>query len=342
MCNCRINGGYKMQYSMLENGMDFIISGVLHLQNAEEKDVEESTRDRELKYALLHLSSGIELVFKSRLNIEHWTYIFEDMNKASKKSYKDGSLKTVDSNTAIDRLEKMCGYSFDEKQKAHLKKLRDTRNRFEHGFINNNPKAVESIINKAVEVIVDFLGKNYDEFEIPSNISLLEDNKGLTDREKEYYKELTVVIKDLKSHHDDAVKLARSRALNITLEEDLIDCPECGEKLLRCGDDDTKCECYFCGYSEDSMNVAKKYIENILRISEYEVGHHGGEFPLYICPDCDYESMVKTDDSYICFNCGIKYELEELSECTYCGRLFYPTDDEFDCRDCMEKIYEKM
>ena len=62
-----------MQYSMLENGMDFIISGILHLQKAESENVEENIQGRELKYALLHLSSGIELVFKSRLNIEHWT-----------------------------------------------------------------------------------------------------------------------------------------------------------------------------------------------------------------------------------------------------------------------------
>ena len=330
-----------MKYSMLENGMDFIISGISYLQKAEQEDIEQSIQDRELKYALLHLSSGIELVFKSRLNIEHWTYIFDDMNKASKKSYRDGSLKTVDSSTAIDRLEKMCGYIFDAKQKEHLKRLRDARNRFEHGFIDNNQRAIENIINKALEVIVDFLGKNYDEFEIPSNISLLEDNEGLTDREKDYYKELTVTIKGLKSHHDDAVKLALSRALNITLEEYLIECPECGEKLLRHGDGDTKCECYFCGYSDDSMNVAKRYIENVLNISEYEVGHHGGEFPLYICPDCGSESMVKANGSYFCFECGMKYNLDDLRECTSCGELFYPLDDECVCRDCMESLFEE-
>ena len=250
-----------MQYSMLENGMDFIISGILHLQKAESENVEENIQGRELKYALLHLSSGIELVFKSRLNIEHWTYIFEDMNKASKKSYKDGSLKTADSNTAIDRLEKLCDYSFDEKQKMHLKKLREARNRFEHGYINNNPKAIENIINNAVKVIVDFLDKNYQEFEIPSNMDLSE---GLTDNERELFKKLTIEIKSLKNHHDDALKLAHSRAMNTTLEEDLMECPECGEKFLRYADDDKKCECYFCGYSDESNNVAKRYIENIL------------------------------------------------------------------------------
>ena len=67
----RRNGGVKVQYTMLENGMDFIISGILHLQKAESENAEENIQGRELKYAFLHSSSGIELVFKSRLNIEH-------------------------------------------------------------------------------------------------------------------------------------------------------------------------------------------------------------------------------------------------------------------------------
>ena len=297
-----------MQYSMLENGMDFIISGILHLQKAESENVEENIQGRELKYALLHLSSGIELVFKSRLNIEHWTYIFEDMNKASKKSYKDGSLKTADSNTAIDRLEKLCDYSFDEKQKMHLKKLREARNRFEHGYINNNPKAIENIINNAVKVIVDFLDKNYQEFEIPSNMDLSE---GLTDNERELFKKLT------------------------------IECPECGEKFLRYADDDKKCECYFCGYSDESNNVAKRYIENILQIPEYESVYDREDFPMYTCLDCNIESLVKTNNFYFCFNCGMKYNLDELKNCNSCGKLFYTINDEFTCEACIERLNNK-
>ena len=327
-----------MQYSMLENGMDFIISGILHLQKAESENVEENIQGRELKYALLHLSSGIELVFKSRLNIEHWTYIFEDMNKASKNSYKDGSLKTADSNTAIDRLEKLCDYSFDKKQKMHLKKLREARNRFEHGYINNNPKAIENIINNAVKVIVDFLDKNYQEFEIPSNMDLSE---GLTDNERELFKKLTIEIKSLKNHHDDALKLAHSRAMNTTLEEDLMECPQCGEKFLRYADDDKKCECYFCGYSDESNNVAKRYIENILQIPEYESVYDGEDFPLYTCLDCNIESLVKTNNFYFCFNCGMKYNLDELKNCNSCGKLFYTINDEFACEACIERLNNK-
>ena len=318
--------------------MDFIISGILHLQKAESENVEENIQGRELKYALLHLSSGIELVFKSRLNIEHWTYIFEDMNKASKKSYKDGSLKTADSNTSIDRLEKLCDYSFDKEQKIYLKKLREARNRFEHGYINNNPKAIENIINNAVKVIVDFLDKNYQEFEIPSNMDLSE---GLTDNERELLKKLTIEIKSLKNHHDDALKLAHSRAMNTTLEEYLMECPECGEKFLRYADDDKKCECYFCGYSDESNNVAKRYIENILQIPEYESVYDGEDFPLYTCLECNIESLVKTDNIYFCFNCGMKYNLDELNNCNSCGKLFYPINDEFAREACIERLNNK-
>ncbi len=49
---------------MLENGLDFIVSGLTHLKQAEKENIEESEQDRDLKYVLLHLSSGIELFLK--------------------------------------------------------------------------------------------------------------------------------------------------------------------------------------------------------------------------------------------------------------------------------------
>ena len=52
---------YKMEWILLYQ----------ELQKAESENAEENIQGRELKYAFLHSSSGIELVFKSRLNIEH-------------------------------------------------------------------------------------------------------------------------------------------------------------------------------------------------------------------------------------------------------------------------------
>ena len=84
------------------------------------------------------------------------------------------------------------------------------------------------------------------------------------------------------------------------------------------------------------LMLQKKYIEKVLHISEYEVGNHVGEFPLFTCPDCDTDSMVKTDSSYFCFCCGTKYQLNEMKYCERCGELFFPIDDDFICKDCMD------
>src|SRR4030095_5920957 len=48
-----------VQLSMLENGLDFIASGLKHIASPISKF--------DLKYAVLHLSAGIELVLKDRL-----------------------------------------------------------------------------------------------------------------------------------------------------------------------------------------------------------------------------------------------------------------------------------
>ena len=147
----------------------------------------------------------------------------------------------------------------------------------------------------------------------------------------------------MKNHHDDALKLASARAVSITLEEDLMECPECGEKFLRYADeeDDLKCECYFCGYSDDSNNVAKRYIENILHICEHETVNDGEKFPLYECLLCEHKSMVKTNDFYFCFNCGMKFELKDLQNCISCGKLFLGVDNETFCSNCAKSLSDK-
>ena len=325
---------------MLENGLDFILNSIIHLQEAEKNGISEDLQAKELKYALLNLSSGIELVFKSRLKNEHWTYIFADMNTAKRKNYLDGSLKTVDSSTAIERLENLCEYSFLDKHKSALKKLREARNRFEHGEIDNNQRAIESIINNAIVVIAKFIQDNYAEFEMPNSM----EHVGFTKKEKDLYKKLVNEIAKLNKHHDDAVNLAKARALDITLEEDLMICPECGEKLLRHVNEDENCECYFCGYSDLPEETARKYVENVLNISEYEEVKNGGEFPIYKCPNCESEAMVyiESDNIYKCFNCGIRYDKDELESCDYCGQLYWLEESEMPfCEKCADYLKNK-
>ncbi|HWB98353.1 MAG TPA: hypothetical protein VG672_16685 [Bryobacteraceae bacterium] len=65
------------EFSLLENGLDFLLSSLEHLTAASTSTVVKTGKassnvlppdqKRHLKYALLHLCSSIELIFKERL-----------------------------------------------------------------------------------------------------------------------------------------------------------------------------------------------------------------------------------------------------------------------------------
>lgn len=63
-------------FGLLENGLDFVKSAVNYLVGYREKS--------DLKYGILHLSAGIELILKYRLSKEHWSLVFQNFDKVSK------------------------------------------------------------------------------------------------------------------------------------------------------------------------------------------------------------------------------------------------------------------
>jgi len=234
-----------MNKTMLENGLDFILDAAKQLKYAEETK-DEIERDRAIKYSLLHLLSGIELVMKARLFLGDWTYIFADMNNANKKDLFDGTLKTVDYSKCVERLERLCGLTFTEKDKKAFEDLRKRRNCVEHFKVQDNIYAMETVINHALSATINFLHDNNEEFYCPSKIDLngSEDSCGVSDEENRLMDEITSVISSLKKHYKDAVKYAMDRAdkQGLCLEEERVMCPSCGEKLLVA--DAGKVHCY--------------------------------------------------------------------------------------------------
>lgn len=107
----------NIQFDLIENGLDFITSGVEHI--LKEKS------PHELKYAILHLSAGTELLLKEMLKIEHWTLIFENPNHAKYELLKNGEFKSVDFETLIIRLTNICQIKITDKEKSILKQLKN-------------------------------------------------------------------------------------------------------------------------------------------------------------------------------------------------------------------------
>ena len=116
---------------MLENGLDFVRSSLDHLTAAQAAR-DNQNQKRYLKYALIHLCSGIGLVLKERLKQEGWQLLFQDLNKAAEKTYESGDFKSVDFLTLQERLENESLVQFTSAQKAELKSFRSRRNRVEH------------------------------------------------------------------------------------------------------------------------------------------------------------------------------------------------------------------
>lgn len=327
-----------MTFTMLENGLDFVIDAVMHLKEAEKEGCVE--KEKHIKYSLLHLSSGIELILKSRLYRENWTYIFADMNKANKKMLVNGELKSVDSATLINRLEILCDIQIEKKTKEAFEDLRKRRNQMEHFTVKDTFLSIEACINKALGEIIEFIQKNYNDFTTPTVISLKEDDGafGLTEQEDRLMQELIKRTGELKKHYEDAKNMAIAKANDEALLEDLLECPSCREKLLKLNYNNKNiCHCYLCAYEGDGEKVADEYLGVIKNLNRYEIVKDGGEYPLYGCPMCGKTAFLNIDDKFICFSCEAYYYEDEIGSCFGCGSVYEKKDEDLGyCPDCLE------
>ncbi len=334
-----------MHGTMMENGLDYILDSVAKLKHYDDsKDPDEKRND--IKYSLLHLLSGIELVLKARLYVENWTYIFSRMDDADRNKLEAGNFNSIEFSKCIDRLERVCGVTIGEKDKKAFLDLKETRNKVEHFFVNESVEAVRSKIDKALAAVISFITNNYDVFNDSPIIDIRkEENGALSDTEKRYIEEINTKVAELASQYQKALDLAIKRAESVIQLEDLMICPNCGENVLVINDDDAdnSCHCYFCNYVDNGATTARKFVSNVLRLDEYRTIKDGGEYPLYTCPDCGNNSLVRTDEGYVCFSCRMKYAKDEISECEECGELYTCNDDIDDglCDNCKEWRREK-
>ncbi len=70
------------EWGLLENAIDYLREAVRRLEG----DVDR----RDLKYAILHLGAGLELLLKERLRQEDWRQLFRDPACAIEEEYRSG------------------------------------------------------------------------------------------------------------------------------------------------------------------------------------------------------------------------------------------------------------
>ena len=317
-----------MNYTVLENGLDFILMAVNDLSIINEASTGNEAKKRLIKYTLLHLSSGIELVLKHRLLQEHWTYVFADMNKAKKEALQTGDFKSADSETILDRLINLCDIALTQEELKDLRNLRNRRNKAEHFNLNENILSIESIIHKSISILIKLVVEHYD----------LEE---FTDEESHLFSQIKSLLRQSQQHYDDAKVIANKELEQTGMEDYVTTCPECEEEFL-IRDDGARC--IFCGYEATGEEAARDYIFNILGISEYETVKDGGEFPQYECPECGNESLIFNMETgkAICFSCDYDDDVSNFSFCSDCGMPFVDTTNEIGiCATCAEYKFNK-
>lgn len=311
-----------INFTVLENGLDFILSATANIIYSYDKF--------SVKYGVLHMSSGLELIFKSKIIEEDWKQVFQNVDKADEKLFKSGNFQSVNSKTCEKRLEEVFNVNFSQDEKEILKIIREKRNRLEHLSIIDSSNSLKAYLVKFLNLVINFISNNFKMSEMNAEeIKLLDEIRIRLGQFEEF-------VEHRWNEIYEKVKLYSQ--YNTTFV-----CPSCYEKAL-ITDDGAKC--LFCGYSEESRKVAQKYIDEILNINEYEMVTQGGEYPLYECKECGSESFIYDDNLkiYKCINCSQEASESETFNCDDCGQPYIVFDFDEDiglCGDCLDLAYEK-
>jgi hypothetical protein len=305
----------EVQLSMLENGLDFIRSGLKHIADPISKF--------DLKYAVLHLSAGIELVLKDRLRREDWTQIFVNPEDATDEKLKSGNFKSVNLHLCLERLEEHC--PVDLPDKALLLSFKEQRNPIDHFELNHSRAALEASSAIVLGALLDFIREAYEEDDFSSDESdLLQEIRTslaeFTRFTNERMVDIQPLLEDHKKHYDQIVA-----------------CPSCMQDALMA---DCDVRCAFCGYAATAEDAAELYIANTLGVSRYYCMKEGETYPLRNCPNCDNEALVfeegYTETDGVCFACGKTPSPGDYVTCDQCQELCDPEDRSGGmCPDCL-------
>lgn len=294
-----VNADKRVAFTLLENALDFIYEATGRLGS--------EPTERDLKYAVLHLTSGIELILKERLRQEHWALVFQDVDKANHKAYEAGSFQSVTFRDCLTRLKGVCDVVISDDDSQTLTTLRDKRNRLEHFGIVDTDEAIQAAAAKCLIFVLDFIRD-----ELADGISGHETIMGqIRDRCLAFEKFVTKRLMSIKP--------------SLAQFSEVLTCPRCLQETMVL--DDASVRCLFCSSSPTPEEAAAEYVSNVLQVSYRDV-NKGADWPLSYCSACGHETRVVMDDPaggpigkrFVCFAC--EQASRNMDFCGSCGEPY--------------------
>lgn len=340
----------KIEFDLLTNGLDFVLASIYSTVEAE-KDISK------IKYAILHLSAGVELILKHRLSLEHWSLIFEDISKAKRANLNTGDFMSVNYNTCLNRLQNICSVELISKDLSIIASLRRQRNKIEHFAFKENVEALKSSLSKVLSIVINFIDEEFErsEFSEVNN----EYYKEIRVKSSEFAKFVRLRLSQLKEQLESQLWLGRcdhclqqtvcideasSRLICLFCNQidssKIITCPECLMNSLILDGWNATVYCLKCKYTEDPEKIAMNYIEKIDGHSFHIACVDGDDSVKTLCFECGSDSLIKKDDEYICLCCQGNWSTENVRGCDSCGEL-YCNNEELDysmncCDACIQ------
>ncbi|MFB9580040.1 hypothetical protein [Streptomyces goshikiensis] len=314
------------------NGLDYLVS-VVELLGHDEG----TASARDLKYAVLHLAAGAEVLLKARLHMEHWSLVFTDPGAATRKALEDGTLSSCTPGQTRKRLENIVGIQFASREEQALKDLASSRNALQHwGLIGDRASA--AVVTSTTATVLNFLVSFVDTHLLPK---LKESERSAAEREMEHVRDGLHYIEEYVQERmkDLAPRLGPVRRTTVQ-------CPLCGQWALVVpgfeggpgagGIGDTyNVECLFCTASLNAVEAAHEYNATIVGRSMGAEEYDGPE-GIYTCPLCPHHLLVRgvftaaDRDRAVdfCFGCATGFD--SMQECQRCGAV-QPAEDVHRC-----------
>ncbi|MFF7338508.1 hypothetical protein ACFZAT_14285 [Streptomyces sp. NPDC008163] len=277
--------------------LDFppILNGIDYLTSVVDLLLADPVGPRELKYAVIHLNAAAEVLLKARLQDEHWSLVFDDPRKATRRAFASGTFTSCTMADAVTRLRDTAQVTLTEDEQNVLKRLGQDRNALQHYGLTHSARAVESRTGQALDFLLRFLKEELlsgDRYEAGLNsqvpLSLVMN--------------ISVRVRDISTYRTERRKRLRGVLKDVTRRT--LACHECGELALVIGD-----RCYFCDFPIGSFRP--EHVADMVLMSE--ACTKGGPDPQSVIGHCMHclkrawvPAVATAADSTprpFCFNC---------------------------------------
>ncbi len=240
--------------------------------------------DKELKAALITITTSVELLLKCKIAFVDWTQIFQYPNKADKIKLLNGDFFSVKFEDCLTRIESISSIKFSDKTKDDIDKIRKIRNKITHFHYDTKCEEFISLISIGLDIFIEFY-RNYILTEFCEDKDRTKDIDSDLKEVKNYVSTRLITLKE------------KYKAFDKPKTFYFCECNNCLQDAFIIQDKNTV-KCTFCGQEDDIKWIAEV--------------HSTFEDNTKLCPVCTFHSMTAIHS---------KDDKEEAWDCVICGHF---------------------